>query len=400
MEDFDENPDRIFGREVVSDNKKFRMCGTRYFFTYKTHIPKEEFVAWFRGRSSREVDVITLAHETADEDAPYEHTHVLVRFVLNEAGRSIDVKNPRYFDWPVGPKESIHPHIKIIENDAHWFNAIRYLGKEDPENADLREVQTPLTVGVWSKRDKAELYSSYIKSKKDLVLVPGLTAVFEAKPFTNRPEVDWLPKPDKPWQLEIIDLLLDPGYDIRHIYWYYDPHGNAGKSWVQKWLDYYHPVQVLGLTQCGGEYHMATLINTAFEGSKKRPPWNGNAVCFNFVRGKVDSDIYAPIEAVKDAMLNGVKYNGCFLNWRYPHVVVMANWPPKVDMLSQDRWVIRHVQEDGTVVPLSIADARKLCLADKDARQNSAVVDKLKPKLILKIRAPPPVNVSSSLETP
>lgn len=50
---------------------------------------------------------------------------------------------------------------------------------------------------------------------------------------------------------------------------------------------------------------------------------------------------YRAIEQVKNGVITSTKYESQTLILTIPHVVIFANWPPKREMLSEDRWDIR-----------------------------------------------------------
>ena len=124
------------GRDLTAGCKKgeFRLNAKQIHLTYKTHLIKAEFKAWLYdlcGGDDR-VDELYLAHESGDKAVPYPHTHVVCKL-----GFRPNWKNASKLDY-----NSIHPHIQVLQTKAHWDNAVRYMAKEDPENAHLKDYRT------------------------------------------------------------------------------------------------------------------------------------------------------------------------------------------------------------------------------------------------------------------
>lgn len=122
--------EEAFASEV--DESKFRLQNQRILLTYSGHLDKLEYVAWITSKIKYKPVFIRLAHETGD-NGDYLHTHVLIDF-----GKSFQTRSCRYFDYQ-GDIEVLHPHIKTIKTKIHFENAMVYLSKEDPENADLKK---------------------------------------------------------------------------------------------------------------------------------------------------------------------------------------------------------------------------------------------------------------------
>jgi hypothetical protein len=52
---------------------------------------------------------------------------------------------------------------------------------------------------------------------------------------------------------------------------------------------------------------------------------------------------YGVLEEIKDGLIYSGKYEGGFANIEYPHVIVLANFEPELDMMSEDRWNVVNV---------------------------------------------------------
>jgi len=72
--------------------------------------------------------------------------------------------------------------------------------------------------------------------------------------------------------------------------------------------------------------------------------WTGHCIFMNLTRNCEHHDrMYDYIEAIKDGRLTLQKYSGCTVRFDNPHVVILANWLPKVEKLSLYKWDIRKL---------------------------------------------------------
>jgi len=141
-------------------------------------------------------------------------------------------------------------------------------------------------------------------------------------------------KPDRPWQLEILDLLKNQP-DDRTINWYWDSVGSAGKSAFTKYLCAKKDALVVSGKSNDCKYAIVSYRET----QKKYP----TIIIFDIPRTNIDYLNYEAIESIK---------NGCFFSGKYecsqvimncPHIIVFANTPPILYKLSLDRWNIKEI---------------------------------------------------------
>lgn len=133
----------------------------------------------------------------------------------------------------------------------------------------------------------------------------------------------------RPWQQMVVDHLKEQ--DDRTITWVYDILGNAGKSWLAKWL-----VQA-GSTMLvrGGK-----TVDLAYAYDYQE------TVVFDFTRQQESTVNYGIIESFKDGYLFSAKYQSCE-KWFEPcRVLCLSNWRPDLKMLSEDRWDIINLNDD------------------------------------------------------
>lgn len=150
-----------------------------------------------------------------------------------------------------------------------------------------------------------------------------------------------MPKPIKvlenlfPWQKFIEEIYLGEIND-RTIWWFWESHGNVGKSAFIKYM-----VVKYGVTFCcGGKY--SDIMNLIYN----QDMHSCNCIMFDIPRSHGNNISYASLESIKNGLVCNTKYEtGCKV-FNSPHVFVFANKPPdEEDNLSEDRWRIINIQE-------------------------------------------------------
>lgn len=321
---------------------KFSFQGQKVLLTYKTHIPKDELIAWLTIQTGvRTLKFARAAHESGDENHPYEHTHVLL-----DIGKSWRCRDARRLDIEIVEGERIHPNWQPIKTPTHWRNAVKYLAKEDPANADLVSLNSSrpdsVIASVWAQPTLQEALLTHARTFNE---VPGIIAAYQ-----HRPREVAVATPNHPWQEDVL-TLLEHKPDTRSIHWFYDPVGNTGKSHLARYLMANKSAYVV--KQCGGSYHFSTIVQNALASG-----WNEHCMIFDLPRSAEQQAIYAPIEEVKDGCVTALKYQGGTLLFEHPHVLVFANFLPNRSALSEDRWRIHTICRESLTLDkaLSVPD--------------------------------------------
>lgn len=137
-----------------------------------------------------------------------------------------------------------------------------------------------------------------------------------------------------PWQQEIL-AIIDAEPDERSIYWYWEPTGNVGKTAFAK-----HVIisrEMMGDTiYCTGK---SADMKFAIMQMAKYP----KVVLMGLTRSQETFVSYEGIEAIKDGIFFSGKYESGMCVGQCPHFIVFANFPPELDRLSADRWVVRKI---------------------------------------------------------
>lgn len=322
----DNNSDDLISGIPEIDPNKFRLQCKKLMLTYKGHLVKNEYIKWLNLK--RELVHCWIAHETGDTHNPYEHSHILLEF--KEAP---NWTGPRCLDFC-----DVHPNIKKVITKKHWENCVTYMVKEDKSNTILNEIAEKISGvadWVWKSTDLADALRKCVTVNDAL----GIKLLYDNKPLEEY-KSDFVPKQD--WQLHLLeDLKNEP--DPRKIIWYQDSIGDTGKSQMAAYLEDH--CGALVFRQFGGAKDVATIMQNALKNG-----WNGNTIVVDLPRNAKMKSIYEPLEGLKDGRMTALKYNGGFLKWPRPHVIVFANFWPNFEAMSMDRWVKRDITKKSQVL--------------------------------------------------
>lgn len=138
-----------------------------------------------------------------------------------------------------------------------------------------------------------------------------------------------------PWQSALINELALPANN-RSIVWYADLLGGSGKTQLCRYM-VSKLERVLFFTSTRGTDAYYHIIKARF---------TPRIVLVNLARGGEGKINYAMFENVKDGIIFSGKYETGSKIFASPHVIVFANWLPDMAMLTEDRWVIRHLEQN------------------------------------------------------
>lgn len=223
-----------------------------------------------------------------------------------------------------------------IQGFAAFKKALRF-----SEIKELRAIS-------WSQPSKASELSNVAYTTKSDTSVPG--GIWWSKGFDQLEDI----KPYSvlyPWQKEVWDMCKTKCRDNRSIYWYYDEAGNAGKTTLVKSMAHH----------LGAFYSEGKTSTTAYRITqmRKKPQ-----VCLlNYRRTQEGYTNYNSIEGMKDGLLATDKYEGGACIWDSPHVIVFANFVPKLTAVTKERWIVRS---------LTGREYKTLTLAEIDAHNNKS----------------------------
>ncbi len=127
------------------------------------------------------------------------------------------------------------------------------------------------------------------------------------------------------WQRRVYNILKSDEVHPRRVYWIWDKTGNKGKSFL-------------------ATYCTATLDCIIFENGKSadlKYAYNGQrVVIFDFSRMQEEQINYQVMESIKNGRVFSAKYESKMKVFDPPHVICFANFEPKREAMSADRWAI------------------------------------------------------------
>lgn len=337
-------------------SKPFRLQNRYIMLTYKHHIDKRNLREDITERTGLQPTFIRSAHETGDDANPYNHTHCVIDF-----GKSFQTRNCRFFDIEPSLRhhnidETIHPHIQTYKNRADFENAKKYIAKEDPDNADLKE-KPCMIEGILNQDKLVDALKNYCKKPSDAM---GIMAIHALRPADYRTDKDdWTYWKPRPWQ-EFVIFKIDEKPDGRSVYWIYDQKGKSGKSVLGDYLDD-HPDycdKVYFTDDMGNSRECATIMESLFAGG-----WRGNTIIVDLTRCTEHHDrMYDYLEKVANGRITSQKYRGKRIKFNKPHVFVMANYLPHYDKMSLDRWQIYEIENNTEIRKMTIDEVKdRLC---------------------------------------
>lgn len=307
----------------------FSLANQYILLTYKGLLPKDEVILYLENTvrvqcPAVQMGLIRCAHEQGSTG--YEHTHIFCNFT-----KRFQSKSCRVFDF-----EGIHPNIQRLNTKEHQKNAKRYLGKVDPDNADM----------LLADQSIADRFSSYNTLTEALGSVQRLNEVQGAITMFRHVHIRpqrVLIQEMRGWQVNLHRELEEKG-DSRRIVWYVDKAGKSGKSEFQRHMMRTDPGKVFCSTALDSCRDAATVIKGALDAG-----WSGNTYMINLTRSQeANTRMYNYLEQIRDGFLTATKYEGGSVDFDIDHFVVFANWYPNIDALSSDRWCVRELKRDST----------------------------------------------------
>jgi hypothetical protein len=135
----------------------------------------------------------------------------------------------------------------------------------------------------------------------------------------------------RPWQQQVLDLIKTKP-DNRTIHWYYDEDGGKGKTTLARHIciNNKDALYVAGKS-ADIKYGVTSWIG---DGKKLK------TLIIDLVRSSESYVSYDGIESVKNGIFYNTKYESKMVIFNNPHIIVFANFKPKMESLSQDRWNI------------------------------------------------------------
>ena len=144
------------------------------------------------------------------------------------------------------------------------------------------------------------------------------------------------------WQKDAIKFIDTP--TERQVIWITGTRGNEGKSWFQGYLHTIYSYNRVARVDLRVSHK--DICNVL----RKCPLPTIDIFLFNDSRSSDGHiyDIYKMLEDIKDGQATGSKFNNDNLTFKIPNtVMIFSNKFPKLDKLSQDRWIVYNANQAG-----------------------------------------------------
>jgi len=326
------------------DKKRTSWNYQKYFLTYKTHLSKDYVRKYAidnwgtKGKDKNTIKDIFIAHElgTNDPIMPYAHTHIIVQF-----HRKFKTEDCSYFDLC-----GEHCNIKPIKS-VNWFKALNYICKEDMDcKNEIKKCKQNMSMKVDLIQSAPDLNEAIRNNAKTYNDITGIEKIYAMKK-PNVKDDGW--KPHHPWHFEFLEEFeVGKPQEHRKIFWYVDVNGHMGKNKIGRYLQLKHPRDWISHTDFGVVREAANIIKSDVDRG-----WTGYACIVNLVRAaEHHKRMYTYLEAIKDSEITSTKFVGGKV-WipRYPHLIVFANFTPRLEELSYDKLEVRVIEKDGSCRP-------------------------------------------------
>lgn len=143
------------------------------------------------------------------------------------------------------------------------------------------------------------------------------------------------------WQVSLINDIKKENENCRTINWIWSTKGKTGKSQFCKYLIVKHNALCVG----GRSTDMKHGICNWIEKNKKAP----NIIIVDLSRAKGNKISYSGIEDIKNGFFFSSKYESQMVVFNSPHILIFANEPPLIEMMSEDKWNIINIDETDEV---------------------------------------------------
>lgn len=248
-----------------------------------------------------------------------------------------------YNNWK--PEEVAPIKLKLTELCTRWVFGYEIGDSGTPHLQGFLELKTKDRItGIQSNPELAHF--SFRECRNEAALIAYCNGTGEVKKRTSDViESHGFPTPVRiitqlrPWQQQVVDIILTEP-NGRTIHWFADEVGNTGKSALCKYLYVRHGVLVIQ----GGK--LADIMNIIFNTNMD----NVKALVIDVPRTNRNRVSYASIECILNGMITNTKYETGTKVFNAPHVLVMSNFYPDEDELSEDRWNIITIDNTNNAI--------------------------------------------------
>lgn len=130
------------------------------------------------------------------------------------------------------------------------------------------------------------------------------------------------------WQYDVLEIIKKEP-DDRSIYWFWERKGNVGKTCFTKYLMYHYNAIILEGKK--NDILYVASLNESY------------LYIYDIERTLEGRVSYGAIEKIKNGCYMSGKYESSTVLRNNPHIIVFANFPPDLNAVSLDRWIIKKI---------------------------------------------------------
>lgn len=140
------------------------------------------------------------------------------------------------------------------------------------------------------------------------------------------------------WVRYIEEVVKSQICDKRLVHWFWSDKGHFGKTENMKYLNDRYGAILISAPNTAN--NMMNLVYNNIKDTDKV-----NSIIISLPRSfKSTTELYTGLETIKDGIVSNLKsYKNGTLCFVRPHIFIFANWRPKSEALSSDRWVIHNI---------------------------------------------------------
>lgn len=226
-------------------------------------------------------------------------------------------------EWVIGKElgksgETPHLQIYVYFENPKTMSAIKKL-------LDNNTIHCEIAKNINALRNYCKKEGNYTETQEhsslEDVLNEDMNEIYK--------DVNW-----KDWQQNVLDIVSNKP-DDRKIYWFWERHGNVGKSFLVKFLCWKMNALLIGNKEADSIYSIKSYID-----DKKKYP---KIILMDIPRSRLEHINYGCIENIKNGTLFSGKYESCNLIIPRVHIVIFANEMPSTMSMSKDRWNIIEI---------------------------------------------------------
>jgi len=140
------------------------------------------------------------------------------------------------------------------------------------------------------------------------------------------------------WQEQLLSKLSLPA-DGRSIFWVWEPDGNIGKSSFCKYMLVHHKATYID------QGKKADIINHIYNTDMDKI----KIVFIDCPRNTGNKISYSACESILNGMIFNSKYETGMKLFNPVNICVFSNFPPERSMMSNDRWRIFEIRDNGLI---------------------------------------------------